>query len=166
MWDTFDKPIENLRKFHTKEEADGTVEINQKAALATDPAVIEADFLFVDPPGIHDPDRKASNKDHPDWNRTMIPLLKVRQDRPSLLWLPHHGLWDEHGNSKYAVDAQGTLGWSWTQVRWLKRSQRAGCVLIYKLPPAAGQALRKAVENVTCIAGWKKEINGEVVRHS
>jgi 23S rRNA A2030 N6-methylase RlmJ len=112
---------------------------------AEDPAIEDADFIFIDPPS------------KSDWSaiRNLLNRLEPRQS--ALVWLPIGANTTykppvEDGMSNQCRSEALELGMSATTIRWARGGFTIGCQLIYKLMPEAVTALREATEEVVRIA--------------
>lgn len=112
----------------------------QRPAEATEAAVVEADFLFVDPP------------DLTSWP-AIRPMLERERPGGTLLWLPVLSAGDEP--IRAAVEASRSLGYAVEEVRWTSRGRNSvGCRLVHRLSESGGGALASAVAHVARLAGW------------
>ena len=103
--------------------------------------VVEADFLFVDPPDLE------------AWG-AIRPMLEPARRGGTLLWLPVLADAADVPCAQAADDACA-LGYARDEVRWTPGVRRTvGCRLLHRLPHAARQDLTAAVRHVARVAGW------------
>lgn len=139
LWDTCSDVVEDLRK--TFKEQQHYISKEE----ATPEEVMSANFLLIDPP-------------KNCWNE--IRKFLENYKHPVLVWLPVgvHTTQPptEAGNSSRAREKALEDGFGVTKVQWANSGRGAmGCQLLYRLPDEARSALRKAVDHVATILGWK-----------
>ncbi|MGA3043583.1 MAG: hypothetical protein ABSF54_22640 [Bryobacteraceae bacterium] len=110
-----------------------------------DPAIKNADFIFIDPP------------DKKDWPLISDLLLRLQPQQSTLIWLPIGANTTEtppaeDSASHKCRDEALRLGMRATAIRWAKGGHVIGCQLIYRLVPEAVTAVREATEEVVRIA--------------
>ncbi len=126
-------------------------------------AVGDADLLLLDPPGIG---IQSSNPSFPRW-RELKRVLKNRDGKPTLMWLPGEGTelqWQKRSSvqgTKRCNEVAG-IGYHWTLVRWNK-NQAGGCQLFYNHAVAE---IRAAIDSVAELAGWPSTVSGQATLHS
>ena len=112
--------------------------INGEAQIS-DAAVSDADFIFIDPPGL----RSQRFIDFPSWNY-LASFMTLASDQ--LIWLP---IVD---NRKMKPDAETSvvretalcMGLSVTEIRWKGRNM-VGCQLLYRVPDTIGAELQRVL---------------------
>ena len=135
LWDTSVEAVASLRATW----ADRAF-VFPRAADPGESDVVEADFLFVDPPDVA------------AWS-AIRPTLEPARRGGSLLWLPTLSAGDEPVVE--AVEDARSLGYGVDEVRWAPGGGRTiGCRLVHRLPPASQRNLEAAVRHVARIAGW------------
>lgn len=134
-------------------------------ARHTAEAVQQADFLFIDPPGLRSP----SHPEYPSWNSIREFLANRPKNQSLLLWLPVKAVTSrkldgelkpikppgEDDPSWSARDDAVALGCGAMRVRWSTGGRTIGCHLIHFLADDAAIALRASVEHVVGVAGWQ-----------
>ncbi|HET6882410.1 MAG TPA: hypothetical protein VFI31_19750, partial [Pirellulales bacterium] len=90
-------------------------------------------------------------------------LLTAHAGRPTLMWLPATGIWDDGEPANPHAGKAAKLGCGWSEVRWNTGGQGGGCVLIYSSIHVS--ALRSAVDEIARIAEWGNS-RFLAVRHS
>ncbi len=153
-WDTSEDAAQSLRAVLKSPHV-----IHERSAEPKEPAIQEADFLFVDPPGI----QSRRNRAYPSWP-TLLELLAVSPKLGLLAWLPIN-VAVVNGKARESVISSQRLnqalqipGTSATAVVWARAGRTIGCQLIYRLPPTGVTAVRAAVESVVDISNWSTEI--------
>lgn len=136
LWDVSGEAVESLRATWGDRAF-----VFHRPAEPREPAVVEADFLFVDPPDLD------------AWS-SIRPTLEPSREGGTLLWLP---VLKGDGDAPHAraVEDVRALGYGVEDVRWTPRGGRTvGCRLVHRLPHGAGRALEAAVRHVARVAGW------------
>jgi 23S rRNA A2030 N6-methylase RlmJ len=139
LWDTQPGPIVNLKE-HFREQAS---RIFQRAAQVDEPALKDADFIFIDPP------------DKTRWikNLELVKRLDSPPRQSVLIWLPVGvntmcgGLPEDRQSDKCREQAL-KLGMSVTKVRWAHGGRTIGCQLLYRLSSDAQGRIRSAIDAV------------------
>ena len=151
LWDIADEPIASLSAEF------GGHSIFQRPATHIDREIVQADFLFIDPP------------DKSFWDDAILPMLQNRPNGQSVLvWLPIgvNTTTSPPGEDKKSAECRETaisLGYHVTKVRWAVGGRTIGCQLIYNLPGIVGRRVRTAVEEVFKMMRWN-ETESPVVR--
>lgn len=145
-WDTSTGAAENLTKSLGFDHV-----VHREAAQPSEPDVLSADFLFIDPPN------------RSEWRRISQFLDVSRAD--VLIWLPLH----TSGKGEVAKDADIPMSlagrltppYHATRVRWAPvpaaNRRPIGCDLIYRFrqQTEAASALRESVDAVATLMGWR-----------
>ena len=137
LWDIADEVIEALTAYFGSSAA-----ICQKMAVPEDPLLHQADFIFIDPPGIASPR-------HPEFPRkTYLAAFFAKLETNLLMWLPLKNK-GEACTSEITSDRKNgmqSLTLAETTIKW---SPKAGCRLIYQLPTSAIQTLHQTLADTT-----------------
>jgi 23S rRNA A2030 N6-methylase RlmJ len=151
LWETASAPNNDLRT--TFPEA----HVFDTAADPHDPAIRNANFVFIDPP----------DKSH--WNKIRELVGCLDQDVSVLVWLPIGADTTEtppleDSVSRRCRDEALELGMCVTAIRWAKGGRMIGCQLLYRVNANARCALRNAVEEIVDFAQLKGGIrrNGAI----
>ena len=135
LWDVSETAVRSLRATWGDRAF-----VLARPADPAEAAIVEADFLFIDPP------------DLAPWP-AIHPMLERERPGGTLLWLPVLSVGDEP--IREAIEAARSLGYAVEDVRWTPRGRTTvGCRLVYRLSESAGAALAEAVAHVARIAGW------------
>jgi hypothetical protein len=110
-----------------------------------DPAIRNANFVFIDPP----------DKSH--WNKIRQLVGCLDQGVSVLVWLPIGADTTETPPAEDIVsrrcrDEALELGMRASTIRWAKGGRMIGCQLLYRVSVAAGNALMKVVEEIVEVA--------------
>jgi 23S rRNA A2030 N6-methylase RlmJ len=113
----------------------------ETAARPDDPAIHDADFLFIDPP----------DKSH--WPTIAALVRKLEPNRAVLVWLPLGANTTEVPPVEDAASSECreealNLGMGVTVVRWARGGRTIGCQLLYRVPLQTKHTLRLAVEEI------------------
>ena len=140
--------------------------IMTRPATNKDSVITDADFLFIDPPGI----RSNTNRDYPRW-RDILVFLQRSAPKNVLLWIPvtvntkSSPPKESEPSRKYRQDALSVSGYRATRTIWCPGGRTIGCQLIYRFPEAAVRAVRSAIESVVELTNWYSRINRNPVKH-
>jgi 23S rRNA A2030 N6-methylase RlmJ len=141
LWETSAKPFKDLKATFR-----GGHQVFNRAATPNEPAINNADFVFIDPP---DKSHWASIRD----------LLRPLDSKTSvLIWLPIGANTTEKPPAEDGMSTQCRnealqLGMGVTKIRWDRGGHTIGCQLLYRVNVEASRALRLAVKEVTT-ARW------------
>lgn len=146
----------------------GKNSISNCAAEPRDDLLRDANFIFIDPPGI----KSDAHPEYPSWQLLRQFIEMRKPDQSLLMWLPVKAVTSVKvtGTSKGVMEAMKPPGEddpSWfarndairmgcrgLRIRWARGGRTIGCHLIYSLSQRAEIAMRSAVEKVVEIAGW------------
>ena len=142
LYDISDKPIRNLRLIY----GDRKHSINHRAATIKDPEIFEADFLFIDPPGLS----SEHERSYPELEE-LIQFTTLCRRAQVLFWLP---LTHSAQADRTSIQSLIKQGFDITRTVWARNSKTPGCILAYRLNDSALQRLRFAVEEIYNIAGF------------
>ncbi len=159
--DISDKVIQNLDMAYT--DVDG-IRIIKNSADPEDDGVQNADFIFIDPPGLY----SAHNPSYP----TIDEILETSSHNNQLailIWIPVTISTATTPPSiskttKESMDALLNAGYNISRFLWANGGRTVGCFLAYKLPSDATQRLQAATSEIANIAGWQSTL-GESVTH-
>lgn len=148
LWDTSPAVVAQLMNTFSIDEA----EIHPRSAKVADFSDQKPTFLLIDPPGL----QSQSKKEYPKLT-DLLEFFKVVEN--AMLWFPISA---QGSGSPAAETERSTIGKSEclarglgvTSVRWSRGVRTCGCRLAYKLPSAAVERLRAAVNGVAEIMGW------------
>jgi 23S rRNA A2030 N6-methylase RlmJ len=142
LYDVSDKPIENLRLVYDSQNHN----IHHRAATIKDPEIFDADFLFIDPPGLF----SEHETSYPKLNE-LIRFTTLPRQGQVLFWLPlTHSIQADTASIQSLVEN----GFDITRTVWARNASTPGCVLAYKLGDSALQQLRLAVEEIYSMADF------------
>lgn len=152
LYDISDKSVENLRLVYDKQRHN----IHHRAAKVTDPEIFDADFLFIDPPGLF-------SEKYPSYPKLkkLIQFTELPNKSKVLFWLP---LTRSIQADKASVQLLLKHGFDITRVVWSSDMSTPGCILAYRLSGAAIKRLRRSVEEIYTIAGFGNS-EGALLEH-
>lgn len=152
LWDTSPQVIADLRNvFGNQAVVHAGVDANSRS-------IREADFLFVDPPGIASPAKPF----FPEW-----PLLLrlLAQGRHMLAWLPvnvtvvRRVAKVSSRSEDQLQEVRDLKGTAVTRVLWAHGGRTIGCYLVYRTTPKAVDAIQQGVMEVVSLCKWpRKEV--------
>lgn len=159
LWDISPEVIQNLvMVFGGQEE----YAIYTCPAIPDDPDVKNADFVFIDPPGI------GKGKECLGWECVLPFLLSEKKSQAVLLWLAINADTTRKppGEGRQSRESRNDAierGYAITKIRWATGGRTIGCQLIYRVPEKAAKALRDAVSHVVSVAGWQNALPNDVI---
>lgn len=142
LYDISDKPIENLRLVYDSQKHN----IYHRAATIDDSQILDADFLFIDPPGL----LSEHNTSFPILD-DLIQFTTIPRQGQVLFWLP---LTRSSQADTATIQSLVEHGFDITRTVWARNVGTPGCVLAYRLRDSVKQRLRLAVEEIYSIAGF------------
>jgi hypothetical protein len=153
LWDTSPEVVADLRNLF------GNQAVVHAGVDANSRSICQADFLFVDPPGVASPAKPC----FPEW-----PLLLrlMAQGRHMLAWLPVN-VAVVRGATKVSARSESQLqevrdlkGTAVTRVLWAHGGRTIGCYLVYRTTPKAVAVIQRAVAEVVSLCRWpRKEVH-------
>lgn len=151
LWDTSPAVVAQLMNAFNAYEAD----IYPRPAKIEDFSDMKPHLLLIDPPGLRTP----SKKEYPDLE-DLLHFFKVTDN--AILWFPitaqGTGSPAPETEPSKAARSQCLAHELWvTSVRWSGGIRTCGCRLAYRLSSAAGDKLRKAVDDVTALMEWNRD---------
>ena len=155
LWDTSPAVIKQLMEAYDKQQ----VTIYPRPARPVDFTDRKPDLLLIDPPGI----RTESNKQYPELTELLNFFDKVEN---AIFWFPMtaQGKGSPAPETKPSLKAKSEClshRLSVTSVRWSNGIRTCGCRLAYRLPDAAPDALRYAVDEVVRLMKWDSIVEHE-----
>ena len=140
LFDISEKSIRNLKRVYGSDSHF----IHHRAARFEDPEIALADFLFIDPPGIH-----SSSKPSYPTLKELLEFAKLPANGQTLFWLP---LTDSVTENDAARHSLLNSGFDITQAVWANQGSMIGCMLAYRLAEEGIDALRTSVAEAFDIA--------------
>ncbi|MFG0335779.1 MAG: hypothetical protein ACF8TS_20660 [Maioricimonas sp. JB049] len=158
LWDIADAPVASL-----KEEFQETARVYQHPATLGERDVQEADFLFIDPPGL----KTRSRPEYPAWQDIQTFLQSRDSNRPLMMWLPIKAVTrfsppKEDALSLSVRDEIIDLGFSVVKVRYRRGGTTIGCQIVHNFSCNIANEIPQAISSVVDIAGWKDEIGHDL----
>ncbi len=151
LFDISEKVIENLNSAYDQSEH----KIFNRASSKSDIEIHEADFLFIDPPGLYSSKKNYYPKpeDFINYNNKNI-----------LIWLPitistASSPPKESRITKDCIECFMKSGYRITKIRWAVGGRVVGCFMAYKMDDESVLSLRKSIENMVEIANWGKTMD-------
>lgn len=155
LYDISAAPIDNLRCVY-----DGCGhDIHHRAAEIGDTGINNADFLFIDPPGL-----KSDNQ--PDYP-TLDELLAFTEQAPaaaSFFWLPI----SKTNNAEPEMTTLSARGFSVSAVVWGEHyatGSTIGCVIAYRTSEEGVQQVRDTLGEMFRLTGWEAGRGALVTHH-
>lgn len=155
LFDISDKVIENLYLAYDRSEH----KIFDRASNQSESEIQDADFIFIDPPGLYS-DKKVGYPKPED----LLKYDNQENTKNILIWLPI----TISTTSTPPKESKPTLecikflrksGYKVTKIRWAVGGRVVGCFMAYRMSDKAIIALQKSIENMVEIAGWKSKID-------
>lgn len=140
LYDISDKSVENLRLVYDIQKHN----VHHRAATINDSEIFDADFLFIDPPGLF----SEQNTSYPKLEE-LIQFTALPKQGQVLFWLP---LTRSIQADKASVQLLVEHGFDITRAVWASDVTTPGCILAYKLSDDAIKKLRLAVKEIYTIA--------------
>ena len=160
LWDTSESVLADLLVAF-----DGQCHnLYQRPAKPDEDAVLNADLILIDPPGL------GEDKGFPSW-RSICEFLRPREGQSIIVWLPVNANATKkpptEGKQSQEIrkEALEELGFHATKVRWAVGGHTIGCQLIFRLPQDAGNALRIAVDSIVSVASWQSDLSVHACVH-
>ena len=140
LYDISERPIKSLRHIYGSQNHN----IFHRAATIKDSEIFDADFLFIDPPGLFSEHKISYPKLH-----ELIQFTTLPRQGHVLFWLPL-----THSSQTDAETIQSLVehGFDITRAVWARNAVTPGCLLAYRLGDSAIKRLRLAVEEIYSIA--------------
>jgi len=150
LYDISPKVIDNLKTAYK----DTGHKIYSHAAQYSDSEIKDANFVFVDPPGLF----SNKKRDYPK-PEDLLKFDSKLSNQGILLWLPitistNTTPPKESKSTGNCISLFRKNGLQVTKVRWAVGGRVVGCFMAYKLNKEVADTLRAAIEDVVSITGW------------
>ncbi|MEW4454510.1 hypothetical protein AB1L30_17675 [Bremerella sp. JC817] len=159
LWDTGDDPVASL-----KVEFEDDATIYQRPARPDEDAVLNADVLFIDPPGL----KTKGKREYPSWQEIKAFLPSKDSPRLFMMWLPIKAVTmrdniplkppGEDSLSDTVRNELTELGFTVLKVRYLPSGRTIGCQIIHNFTGDAARQISDAVSTAIEIAGWQDKL--------
>ncbi len=143
LWDISAEPFDDLKATFSEGHR-----VFNTAARPNDPAIMSADFVFIDPP----------DKSH--WTDIRKLLRHPEQKQSVLIWLPigpnttQTPPTEDSRSEQCRTEALRGFRLSVSKIRWKTGGRTIGCQFLYRVNAEARKALRDAVDEIVRIAKW------------
>jgi len=158
LFDISNKVLQNLYLAYDRSEH----KIFDRASNQSDSEIQDADFIFVDPPGLY------SNKklDYPN-PEDLLKYDNQAKTQNILIWLPitistKSTPPKESKPTLECIELFRKSGYQVTKIRWAIGGRVVGCFMAYRMKDDAILALQKSIVNMVEITNWKSKIENPV----
>lgn len=153
LYDISEKVIDNLKTAYENTDH----KIYNYAAKYNDKEIKEADFIFIDPPGLY----SKSKRDYPK-PEDILKFDNQLNKQGLLIWLPItistiSSPPVESNSTSDCIKSFRENGLQITKVRWQVGGRVVGCFMAYRLNKDVTDSLRAAIDDVVSITDWNEK---------